>query len=66
VATKLRVKADLGPIENVVFASLIPTHHFWFTRTTEPQFVAFEGKLSNGLEVVMTPEAAITTTAHAR
>jgi hypothetical protein len=65
VATKLRVKADLGPIKNVMFASLIPTHYFWFTHTSEPQFVAFEGKLSNGLEVVMTPEAPVTT-AHAR
>ena len=66
VATKLRVKADLGPVKNVVFASLIPTHYFWFTRTNEPQFVAFEGKLANGLEVVMTPEVPVTTTAHAR
>jgi hypothetical protein len=65
-ATKLRVKADLGPIKNVVFASLIPTHYFWFTRTSTPEFVGFEGKLSNGLEVVMTLEAPATTTAHAR
>lgn len=65
VATKLRVKADLGPVKNVLFASLIPTHYFWFTHTSEPQFVAFEGKLANGLEVVMTPEPPTTTTAHA-
>jgi hypothetical protein len=66
LATKLRVKADLGPVKNVLFASLIPTHYFWFTRTREPQFVAFAGQLSNGLDVVMTPEAPVTTTAHAR
>jgi len=66
VATKLRVKADLGPVKNVLFASLIPTHYFWFAHTKEPQFVAFEGQLSNGLDVVMTPEAPVTTTAHAR
>lgn len=64
-ATKLRVKADLGPIKNVLFASLIPTHYFWFTRSRTPEFVGFEGKLSNGLEVVMTPESPATTTAHA-
>ncbi len=65
-ATKLRVKADLGAIKNVLFASLIPTHFFWFTRSRMPEFVGFEGKLSNGLEVVMTPETSPTTTAHAR
>lgn len=64
-AAKLRVKADLGPIKNVVFASLIPTHWFWFTHAETPEFVGFEGKLSNGLEVVMTAEAPATTTAHA-
>ena len=35
-ATKLRVKADLGPVKNVLFASLIPTHYFWFTRDERP------------------------------
>lgn len=64
-AAKLRVKADLGPIKNVVFASLIPTHWFWFTHAETPEFVGFEGKLSNGLEVVMTAETPATTTAHA-
>jgi len=64
-ATKLRVKADLGPVKNVLFASLIPTHYFWFTRSRTPEFVGFEGKLSNGLEVVLTPETPPTTTAHA-
>ncbi len=64
-ATKVRVKADLGPVKNVLFASLIPTHYFWFTRTEAPEFVGFEGALSNGLEVVMTAEAPLTTTAHA-
>ena len=65
-ATKLRVTADLGPVKNVLFASLIPTNYFWFTRTSVPTFVGFEGKLGNGLEVVMTAEAPVTTTAHAR
>lgn len=64
--TKLRVKADLGPVKNVLFASLIPTHYFWFAHSGTPEFVGFEGKLANGLEVVMTPETPITTTAHAR
>lgn len=61
--TKLRVKADLGPVKNVMFASLIPTHYFWFTRTPSPTFVGFEGALGNGLQVVMTPETPVTTTA---
>ncbi len=64
--TKLRLKADLGPVKNVLFASLIPTHYFWFTRASVREFAGFEGKLSNGLEVVMTPEAPATTTAHTR
>jgi hypothetical protein len=65
-ATKLRVRADLGPVKNALFASLIPTHYFWFTHAAEPELVAFEGKLGNGVEVAMTPEAAVTTTAQAR
>lgn len=66
-AAKLRVKADLGPIKNALFSSLIPTHWFWFTREESPEFVGFEGKLSNGLEVVMTAGTApLTATAHAR
>lgn len=64
-AAKLRVRADLGPVKNVLFASFIHTHYFWFTRSSAPEFVAFEGKLTNGLEVVMTPETPLTTTAHA-
>jgi hypothetical protein len=56
--TKLRVKADLGPLQNVMFASLIPTHYFWFARDTPAAFVAFEGPLGNGVEVVMLPEPA--------
>jgi hypothetical protein len=63
--TKLRVKADLGPVQNVMFASLIPTHHFWFTREASPVFVGFEGALGNGLEVVMTSERDATKTARA-
>ena len=63
--TKLRVKADLGPVKNVMFASLIPTHYFWFTRDTPHAFFAFEGALGNGVEVVMTPGSPVTTTARA-
>jgi hypothetical protein len=63
--TKLRVKADLGPVKNVVFASLIPTHYFWFRRDAPHAFFAFEGPLGNGVEVVMTPERPATTTARA-
>jgi hypothetical protein len=64
--TKLRVKADLGPVKNAMFGSLIPTHYFWFTRATPPAFLAFEGALGNGVEVVMTPETPATTTAQAK
>jgi hypothetical protein len=56
--TKLRVKADLGPLQNVMFASLIPTHYFWFSRATPAEFVAFDGALGNGVEVTMLPDAA--------
>jgi hypothetical protein len=59
------VKADLGPVKNVMFASLIPTHYFWFTRDVPHAFFAFQGALGNGVEVVMTPEAPATTTARA-
>lgn len=62
-STKMRVKADLGPLKNALFASLIPTHYFWFTRENPPEFVGFEGALGNGLEVVMVPEAPTTKTA---
>ncbi len=65
-ATKLRVKADLGPVKNVLFASLIPTNYFWFTRSGAPEFVGFEGKLGNGLEVVVTAGTPATKTARAR
>jgi hypothetical protein len=64
--TKLRVKADLGPVKNVMFASLIPTHYFWYTRAASPELKAFEGTISNGLEVVMVPEMPATTTARSR
>ena len=64
--TKLRVKADLGPLQNVMFASLIPTHYFWFSRATPAEFVAFEGALGNGVEVVMTPETPPTKTAQVK
>lgn len=62
-ATKLRVRADLGPVKNVLFAGVIPTHYFWFTRGEAPEFVGFEGALSNGLQVVVTAETPVTTTA---
>jgi hypothetical protein len=42
--TKVRLKADLGAVQNVLFASMIPTHYFWFTRV-RPEFFAFEGSL---------------------
>ncbi len=63
LATKLRVRADLGPVRNVLFGRLIPTHYFWFTRTEVPELVGFEGELSNGLHVVLTAEPPMTTTA---
>ncbi|MCC6847913.1 MAG: hypothetical protein IT294_05380 [Deltaproteobacteria bacterium] len=63
LATRLRVKADLGPVKNALFGRLIPTHYFWFTRTDLPEFVGFEGALSNGLEVVMTAATPVTATA---
>ena len=56
-ATKIRVRADLGPVQNVLLASLIPTHYFWFTRDTPPEFLAFEGTLGyGGLDMRMIPE----------
>lgn len=64
--TKLRVRADLGPVKNVMFASLIPTHHFWYTRAEQPALRAFAGALANGLEVVMVPETPATETARSR
>lgn len=61
--SKLRVKADLGSIQNAIFARLIPTHYFWFTHDSPPEFLAFEGALGNGVEVLMVPETATTRTA---
>jgi hypothetical protein len=64
--TKVRLKADLGPVQNVVFASLIPTHYFWFTRETPPEFFAFEGSLGyGGPELRMVPQHEPTSTAKA-
>jgi len=64
--TKVRVKADLGPVQNVVFASLIPTHYFWFTRESPPEFFAFEGSLGyGGPELRMIPQRVATSTAKA-
>ena len=64
--TKVRLKADLGPVQNVVFASFIPTHYFWFTREEPPEFFAFEGSLGyGGPELRMVPERALASTAKA-
>jgi hypothetical protein len=64
--TKVRLKADLGPVQNVVFASLIPTHYVWFTRETPPEFFAFEGSLGyGGPELRMLPQRSATSTATA-
>jgi hypothetical protein len=64
--TKVRLKADLGAVQNVVFASLIPTHYFWFTREEPPEFFAFEGTLGyGGQELRMIPVRPPTNTANA-
>lgn len=64
--TKVRLKADLGPVQNVVFASLIPTHYFWFTRESPPEFFAFEGTLGyGGPELRMLPQRPTASTAKA-
>jgi hypothetical protein len=64
--TKVRLKADLGPVQNVVFASLIPTHYFWFTRESPPEFFAFEGTLGyGGPELRMIPQRSAMSTAKA-
>lgn len=56
-ATKLRVKADLGPLGNALFERLIPTHHFWYTQEASPDFFAFEGQLGHdGPNLLMFPE----------
>ena len=62
--TKVRLKADLGPMQNVLFASLIPTHYFWFTREDPPVFLAFEGSLGyGGRDLRMVPKQPPSTTA---
>lgn len=64
--TKLRLKADLGAVQNALFAKLIPDHYFWFTRDETPAFLAFEGSLgSAGPELRMIPERRPTRTAKA-
>lgn len=64
--TKVRLKADLGPVQNVLLASFIPTHYFWFTRERPPEFFAFEGSLGyGGLELRMIPERPLASTATA-
>ncbi len=64
--TKVRLKADLGSVQNVVFASMIPTHYFWFTREDPPEFFAFEGTLGyGGRELRMIPVRPPTSTAKA-
>jgi hypothetical protein len=58
--TKIRLKADLGPVRNAVLGSLIPTHYFWFTRERSPEFFAFEGLLSHdGPELIMVPDQQV-------
>ncbi len=65
--TKMRLRADLGPVQNTLFSSLIPTHYFWFTRDTPPEFFAFEGSLGyGGPELRMVPERPPARTALAR
>jgi hypothetical protein len=60
--TKVRLKADLGPMQNVLLASFIPTHYFWFTRETPPEFFAFEGQLGHdGPELLMVPRRGTAT-----
>ena len=64
--TKVRLKADLGAVQNVLFASMIPTHYFWFTREAPPEFFAFEGTLGyGGRELRMIPARPPTNTAKA-
>lgn len=65
--TKMRLRADLGTVQNTLFASLIPTHYFWFTRESPPEFFAFEGTLGyNGPELRMIPEKLPARTALAK
>ena len=65
--TKMRLRADLGPVQNTLFASMIPTHYFWFTRDTPPEFFAFEGSLGyGGPELRMVPQLPPARTALAR
>jgi hypothetical protein len=62
--TKVRLKADLGPMQNLVLASFIPTHYFWFTRENPPEFFAFEGELGDaGVELRMTPQRPLASAA---
>ena len=64
--TKLRVKADLGPVKNVDVREPDPDPLLLVHAREPPEFVAFEGALGNGLEVVMMPETPATTTARLR
>ncbi len=65
--TKMQLRADLGPVQNTLFASLIPTHYFWFTRDTPPEFFAFEGTLGfGGPELRMVPQRPDSRTAMAQ
>ena len=53
-------------MQNVLFASLIPTHYFWFTREGTPEFLAFEGSLGyGGRELRMIPKQPPASTATA-
>jgi hypothetical protein len=63
-ASKIRVRADLGAVQNALFAPLIPTHYFWFTRADPPEFLAFEGTLGyGGPDVQMVPKSTTARTA---
>jgi len=55
-ATKLRLKVDLGSVGNALFKRIIPTHYFWYTQDSSPDFFAFEGQLGHdGPELLMFP-----------
>ncbi len=56
-ATKLRLKVDLGSVGNALFKRIIPTHYFWYTQDSSPDFFAFEGQLGHdGPELLMFPQ----------
>lgn len=44
-AYEVRLRPDLGAVKNVLFASFLPAHHFWFADDPSRQFLAFRGTL---------------------